>query len=204
MNFKTKLVSAAATAAMMAAVVAPASFAATNTVTVKNNGPFSYSSIKVKNWNNNSVTQGNLTSTTNEVVSMSNTGKNSSSFNVGGTNTITTGNVVNKVTITNDGNTNINNGLPCGCDNPSANTVTVSGNGAFSSNHVTVVNGTTNTVSQYNYSETSTGVMTGSNTGGNSSSFNVGGGTTTTTGTVTTTVTVTNGGSANVNGPVTP
>ena len=200
MNIKQKLVSAATVAGMMAVVLAPASFAS-NTVKIKHNGAFSHSSAIVKNVSFDAVVQGNATSTQTQVMTGTNTGNNSSSFNVGGTNTITTGSVTNTVKVTNNGDTNINSGS-CGCNNPGPTDVVIKGNGAFSSNHVSITNTNMNVVGQFNYSQTETGVMTGSNTGGNSSSFNVGGGTTTTTGDATTSVTVTNGGSTNVNGPI--
>jgi hypothetical protein len=173
MNIKQKITSAIAIGAMMAAVVAPASFAAT-TVKVKNNGALSTNLVGVINLSKKSVKQKNSTVAITGVKSKANTGKNNSSFNTGGTSSITTGNARNNTTVTVGGSSNTNTGGECGCVNPTTD-VTVTGNGALSLNGVLVVNASSNSVYQSNSTVAVTGISTSSNTGGNNSSFNTGG-----------------------------
>lgn len=197
MNIKQKITSAAAIGVMMASVVAPASFAA-NTVTIKNNGAWSFNHVKVKNKASKVVVQANETVVETGVKAKASTGGNSSSFNTGGTNTTTTGKASNTVGISVTGGTNTNSGDDCGCPNPTTD-VTIQGNGAFSHNGVHVVNSSSNTVSQTNGTYVGTMVMTSSSTGGNSSSFNTGGGNSIDTGNASNTVVVEVGGSSNSN-----
>lgn len=200
MNIKQKLTSAIVLGSMVAAVVAPASFAATNTVAISGTGAFSYNKIKVVNLSSTSVTQVNGTTAITGVNAGSNTGGNKSSFNVGGTNTVTSGTATTSVGVTVGGSTNTNTGSSCGCGaNNSTNTAGISGTGAFSYNKIVVVNGSTNTVEQGNETVAVTQVNASSDTGGNSSSFNVGSGSSITSGTATTGVSVMVGGSSNTN-----
>jgi hypothetical protein len=197
MNIKQKLVSAAVIGSMVAAVVAPASFAST-TVRVRHNGALSVNKANIWNWISNSVTQTNTTVATTTVTSKAKTGNNTSSFNTGGINSITTGNARNTVTIGIGGNTNTNTAAEEDTDD-STTDIRIVGNGALSTNGVFVVNGSSKSVSQTNTSVVTTTVTTSSNTGGNSSSFNTGGGSTTTTGGAANTVEVGVEGSSNTN-----
>lgn len=196
MNIKQKLTSAAVIGAMMAGVVAPASFAAT-TVNVRNNGALSTNLVGIVSLSKKSVKQKNSTVAVTSVKAKSNTGKNTSSFNTGGTNSITTGNARNNTTVIVNGGVNENTD-DCGCVDPTTN-ATVSGNGAMSTNGVLVVNASSNSVYQSNSSVVVTSVSTSSNTGGNNSSFNTNGGGSTGTGAATNNVGVEVGGSANIN-----
>lgn len=78
-----------------------------------------------------------------------------------------------------------------------ANTVTVSGNGAFSDNHVNLTTNTTNAVNQTNDANITNNVSSNSSSGGNSANFNTGGNSTIVTGAANSTVNVTN--DANLN-----
>ena len=78
-----------------------------------------------------------------------------------------------------------------------ANTVTVSGNGAFSNSAVNVTNNNSNVVSQTNDANITNHIDSNATSGGNSSNFNTGGNTTIKTGNVTNDVNVTN--AANLN-----
>lgn len=76
--------------------------------------------------------------------------------------------------------------------------VSVVNNGALSGNHVSVSNSSSTSVSQTNVTTAVTSVSSNANTGGNSSSFNVGGGTLIDTGNATNTTNVTVSGGNNV------
>lgn len=87
------------------------------------------------------ITQTNTSSVANTVVTSANTGNNTATFNTGGHTAILTGDVKQKIAITNTGNTNIAT-TSSGCC-PGGNTsVTISGNGAGSHNAVTINSGT--------------------------------------------------------------
>ncbi len=198
MNIKQKLTTAAVIGSMAAAVFAPASsFAASNNVEIKNNSAFSWNHAWIFNKKKTRVVQNNTTVANTNVGILSNTGKNKSSFNVGGNNTITTGGVTTNATVTVTGNTNTNTD-DCGCEEGS-NTTTISGNGAFSKNSVVLVNKNSKSTYQSNTTIANTNIVVGSNTGGNSSSFNVGGGSSITSGGTNSTVGVTVEGSSNTN-----
>ncbi len=200
MNIKQKIASAVAFGTMMVSVVAPASFAATNTVTVTGNGAFSYTKAVVKNISSTATVQENTTAVNTWAGLSANTGKNKQSFNVGngGSNSITTGPATNIVGISVTGGTNTNTS-PCGCAGDNTNTVTVTGGGAFSSSKAVVINSNSTVVSQTNTTAVNTNVWSSANTGGNSQSFNVGGGNSVTTDPASNTVGVEVGGSTNTN-----
>lgn len=197
MNIKQKIVSGTIIAAMVAATVAPASFA--STVKIKGNGPFSHNGVVDVSWTSNSVTQKSKTVAGTAVGVSTKTGKNSSSFNTHGTNTITTGPATNTVRVTVTGGDNTNTAPDCGCNTPANNDVTIQGNGPFSSNHVFLVDGNSNSVTQSNTTVAQTEIGASASTGGNSSSFNTGGDNSITTGAATNTVTVTVNGGSNMN-----
>ena len=195
MNIKKFAVSAVAAGIMLASAV-PA-FASTS-VTISGNGALSHNGATVVNWSKSSVKQTNTTKVNTFVLSWSNTGGNSSSFNTGGSNTTTTGGAGTTVGIDVTGGSNTNTGGSCGCQSGNT-TVDISGNGAFSNNGVTVVNSSSNSVTQTNNTTVNTAVVSSSNTGDNSSSFNTGGSSSITTGGAGTTVGVMVGGSTNSN-----
>lgn len=199
MNIKQKLTTAAITGSMLAAVLLPGTALAANTVKIKNNGALSTNKAKIVNNSSNSVSQSNLTMAKTSVTTKAKTGGNNSSFNVGGTNAITTGAATNSVTVTVNGGTNTNSN-PCNeCAAPSDSTVTISGNGALSTNTAKIVNNSSNSVVQSNTTIACTTVNSTASTGNNNSSFNVGGETTIDTADASNDVTVTVTGSTNTN-----
>ena len=182
---------------MMASVMVPASFAAT-TVDISDNGALSTNRVRVRNTSTKTVNQTNTTYATTTVNAKAKTGKNTSSFNTGGTSSIITGAASNTVTVGVTGGSNSNSGDECGC--PSSETdVTISGNGALSTNTVKVWNNNSSTVNQSNTTNATTTVTTTASTGGNNSSFNTGGDSSIDTGPATNHITVTVGGSTNTN-----
>ena len=199
MNIKLKLMTAAAVGTTLVALIAPATFASTNGVTIMGGGAFSHQKAVVINKTHNKVMQGNLTFAGTVVKNGANTGNNHSGFNVGGTNSINTGSATNNTTVTVGGGTNVNTGS-CGCGGADSSTVAITGGGAFSSNEVVIVNKDSSTVTQLNGTVALTSVHSHANTGDNSTGFNVGTGSSITTGDATNNTTVTVTGSENVNG----
>lgn len=198
MNIKQKITSAIAIGTMMAAVVAPASFAAT-TVKIHNNGALSKNGAAVVKVSKSKVKQSNTTVVGTKIKTVQKTGGNSSSFNVGGDNTITTGNNTATTTVAVTGGTNTNTAENCCCDGEGDTTVNIHDNGALSHNGALVIESCKNVVSQSNTTVVGTSVTTVQNTGGNDSSFNVGGTNGTDSGDNTATTTVAVGGSTNTN-----
>lgn len=107
MNIKQKITSAIAVGTMMAAVVAPASFAAT-TVRIHNNGALSKNGAAVVKVSKSKVKQSNTTIVGTKIKTIQNTGGNDSNFNVGGTNGTDTGNNTATTTVAVGGSTNTN------------------------------------------------------------------------------------------------
>lgn len=87
-----------------------------------------------------SITQNNSTVVLTKVVSKSNTGGNKASGNTGGSNSITTGNSTSNSSVTVTGGSNVLNATPC-CNNSGDTNVTISGNGAGSTNNVNINSG---------------------------------------------------------------
>lgn len=195
MNFKQKLTAGFATGTAMLTVFSTAAFA--NTVTVNGNGPFSNNSVKVLENTTTVVNQSNSTTSFNSVNTVSNTGNNTASFNVGGTGSVTSGNVTSTVTVKNVGGSNSAEVEGCGCPEGDT-TVRVVGNGPFSNNPVVVSKKTVSMYGQGNSFQAVNSVNTVSNTGGNSSMFNVMSGSTVKSGNVVTNVTVKNKGGHNM------
>jgi hypothetical protein len=188
MNFKQKLTTGFATGTAMVTVFSTAAFA---NVTVNGNGPFSSNSVLVSENTTTVVSQSNSTNVVNSVNTVSNTGNNSSSSNVGGSGNVTSGDVTTNVTVSNVGGSNTATVSGCGCP-ADATTVKVNGNGPFSNNSVVVSKNKMSVFGQHNSFNAYNGVNTTSNTGGNSSSFNVMSNKTVKSGNVTTNVTVKN------------
>lgn len=76
------------------------------TVKVTGNGAYSDNDVKIVNSNSTTVSQSNKIIVGTAVVNLSNTGGNTINGNVGGDNTITSGNVKNTTTVNVDGGTN--------------------------------------------------------------------------------------------------
>jgi hypothetical protein len=196
-NFKTKIAGGVAAGVLLASVLVNSAFAATD-VKIDGNGPFSHNGAAVIKVKKSKVKQKNITVVGTGVVSVQNTGKNKTSFNVGGTNSITTGNNTTTTNVNVAGGSNTNTGENCCCDGGDVD-VEITDNGAFSHNGALVLDVCNNKVKQTNVTVVETSVTSVQNTGGNSASFNVGGDNTIDTGNNSTTTTVTVTGSTNTN-----
>lgn len=191
-----KLTAAIAASALLLGASATSAFAGTD-VTVKKNGAFSDSYVKVQNVKSTTVAQSNKQNVKNVVNSKANSGKNNSSFNTGGTSAVVSGAATSTVNVTVGGNSNSAT-LPsdCGCEG-NGTSVNVNRNGAFSDNTVKVENTSWLKVLQSNVSNVFNAVSSTSNSGNNSSSFNTGGDSGVMTSTATSGVSVTVNGSSN-------
>lgn len=180
MNIKYKITAGMATAAMLATVFAPVSHAAN--VTIKGNGAGSKNVVAAVKVNATKVSQSNATVANTVVVSKANTGGNKTNFNTGGTTTTTTGKASSTVVVSVTGGNNTASLPDCGCPEDGSHEVTVQGNGAGSTNVVLGGSFDLTKVKQSNATVANTVVVSASNTGGNSTSFNTGGGTSSDTG----------------------
>lgn len=195
MTFPTKITTALVTAALVTGVIAPAAFADT-TVSVNGNDAGSHSMVNVHNFNGTSIHQHNMLGVAIVIDSNANTGNNHTGFNTNGASIVNTGSATSNVNIGVGGNSNYAVLPNCGCGT-SKNTVNVEGNGPYTKNHVNVTNTNWLGVFQNNLSTIFTGVVSHSNTGGNSTSFNTGGLNGIGTGDATSNVNVTVNGSSN-------
>jgi hypothetical protein len=194
MNFKSRVITAIATGAVLVSALAP--LASADTVTVSGNGALSGSEVNVSNSSNTVVNQTNNANISNNINTNASTGGNSSTFNTGGNTTIKTGNANNTVNVSNAANLNQAT-VSCGCDT-SGMQVNVTGNGAESENGVNANNANNVFLNQNNNANFNNKVNATSSTGANDSSFNTGGSSVVLTGNATTNVTVNNAANANV------
>lgn len=143
-------------------------------VTVNGNGSGSNSQVQVQSQNSTSVTQNNNATVNNNTNSTANSGNNTASNNAGGADTtVKTGDTQST---TNINNQNINSNTAtsgCGCQNSSTD-VTVTGNGANSTNLVNTTNSTNTTLNQNNIAKINNNIDVNENTGENTASFNSG------------------------------
>lgn len=193
-NLKMKIATSVATATVLAAAIAPATFA--STIKVHNNGNKSINVVGAVNVKTTVVGQSNKSNVMNLTGVFQNTGLNKASGNTGkGDVSVTSGPAHSTVTntTTTGGNTATLNSCGCGSDTD----VTVSGNGNKSFNLVLVGDFNTTIVSQTNTSNVVNGTVVAQNTGGNKANNNTGnGGVSVESGAATSTVTntVTTGG----------
>lgn len=174
MNTTIKRIGAGvATAALLAFSSVPAAFAADSTVYVAGNGAFSDSDVDVSNSHSKSVSQNNDTRLRNEVSNYLSTGGNHASFNTGGSVTIHTGEATAVTDISNAAGSNVANVSGCGCESGGTDVV-LSGNGAFSSNDVSVSNWDRESFKQSNRTNITNEVVNRLSTGKNYSDFNTG------------------------------
>jgi hypothetical protein len=174
MHNKLKRIGAGvATTALLALSVAPAAFAEDN-VFLGGNGAFSDNTAHVSNNNSSSVVQRNDTNISNDVNNRLSTGGNHASFNTGGSVTIYSGAANASTSISNEAGSNVANlSNSCGCSSSGAN-VAVSGNGAFSSNNVSVSNWNRDKFVQDNKTYFKNEVLNNISTGKNYADFNTG------------------------------
>lgn len=192
----SKIAVSVATVGLLTGLFAQATFAAT----ISGNGALSKNKVVEISNCTSKVKQTNNAVVVTSVSQSGKTGKNSNSFNTGGTNTINTGSVNNTATVTVSGGTNsaAQTDPCCACQQAPSNNL-IEDNGALSKNKIVVVNSTYNSVKQTNNLVATTSVSQSGNTGGNSNSFNTGtdGTNSVTTGDVSNTATVTVEGQSN-------
>ncbi|CAN5169353.1 hypothetical protein BH09PAT1_BH09PAT1_0510 [soil metagenome] len=197
-NIKIKLATSIATATLLAATFAPATFAATS-ITVHGNLKNSVNIAGATNTNKTTVKQTNNNAVFNLTGVFQNTGNNKSSDN-GGKGDVTVKSKAANSTVTNTTTTGGNSAVvtPCGCDN-GGDSLTISGNGKNSTNIIGVTNSNTTSVTQTNNTLVVNGTIVSQNTGGNKANDNMGNGdVTVTSGQANSTVTntVTTGGNS--------
>ena len=164
-------------------------------VEISGNGANSDSTANVGVSNTTQVTQNNTANITNNVNVSADTGKNDANKNTGGDVDIATGNAKTTVGVSNTANANVAdvNGCCVGDLN-----VTISGNGAKSTNEANVGVSNTTYVDQDNYAKIKNNVDVDADTGKNDANGNTGGSVSITTGNADTTVAVSNTANKNV------
>ncbi|MEK7605568.1 MAG: hypothetical protein AAB478_03545 [Patescibacteria group bacterium] len=173
-NLKYRIVAGAATVAILATTMAPATFAAK--IKFKNTGAGSVNHATIVQTNNKTLTQYNGTAVVNIVGTLQNTGGNSASGNTGDGNvTVGSGNATS--TVTNKTTTGGNDATvnPCGCPTDD-DTIRFRNTGAGSVNNATIVSTNTSSTEQTNETFVLNGVLVAQNTGLNSASGNTGDG----------------------------
>ena len=170
-----KIATGLATSALLLVSVMPAF--ADVTVDVSGNGARSNNLVKVKEKCSQKVTQKSSTTVGVSLNLSGNTGGNEAENNTGGSNSITTGNVSNTVTIFVQGGSNTAELPNCCCANEGGNTqdLTISNNGVDSTNTIRVKKEKKLKVKQKSRTNvTVTGTITGT-TGNNETEGNTGG-----------------------------
>src|SRR3990170_2829791 len=164
-------------------------------VEISGNGANSDNTANVAVSDQTQVTQNNTANITNNVNVSADTGKNDANKNTGGDVDITTGNAKTTVGVSNTANANVAdvNGCCVGDLN-----VTISGNGAKSTNEANVGVSNTTYVDQDNYAKIKNNVDVDADTGKNDANGNTGGSVSITTGNADTTVAVSNTANKNV------
>lgn len=176
MNIKTKIAGAIATGTILATAFTSGAFAATNTVTVKNNGAGSTNTVIAVNKQKTKVRQTNLTAVVNLTGVNQDTGGNKANGNTGGGEvTVDSGTATSNVTNTTTTGGNTASVDPCVCES-GTNDITIQGNGARSTNTVIAVNKNKTKVSQFNGTLVVNGTHVSQNTGGNQANGNTGNG----------------------------
>jgi len=171
-NWKIKLATGAATATLLAAVIAPATFA--STVKINHNGKKSVNKVAVLSVNAVMAQQENNNKVVNMTGVFQNTGNNKSSDNTGkGDVTVKSGNTNSTVSNTTKTGGNTAKITPCGCDEMGDHVV-ISGNGKKSKNTVLVGDMNMTMVSQTNNTTVVNGTVVSQNTGGNKANDNTG------------------------------
>lgn len=170
MNIKSKVATALATGAVFLTMAGP-SFAATNSIS--GTGAFSLNAIAKSVSKLAIFGQNNTSVFSNSIGSSANSGYNSSSFNVGGVGSVSSGPALNNTTVSNLAGSNTMTVTGCGC--PVGSDASISNTGAFSINSISDTNTSTTTASQNNTAVITNNVSSNANSGNNSSSFNVGG-----------------------------
>lgn len=170
-DFKKRIVTGIATAAVLANAAVPAAFAGT-TIEISGNGAGSDNWANVSQNSTTAVNQSNNANVNNTVNSNANTGNNDANYNTGGDVHIDTGNASTNTTVSNVLNSNAAE-VDC-CNNGDTN-VNISGNGAWSNNGVQLGSNTTTAVNQTNNANVNNNVDADAKTGYNDANSNTGG-----------------------------
>lgn len=195
-NMIKKLFSVVSASALVLATAVPSVFA--TTITESGNGAFSSNNASVSTNTTTNVVQDNNAYVDNNVHTSTNTGDNTANFNTGGDTSINTGNATARVDLNTQVNKNIAAVSNCGTCNGNATDVTISGNGAYSTNNATVDQTSTTDLYQTNNATINNTVDVHTNSGKNDASFNTGGATSVNTGNAATGVSILNKANANV------
>jgi hypothetical protein len=141
-------------------------------VTVSDNGAGASNEVNVTSQSQTTVNQNNTANIENNITTNANTGNNSANENTGGDTIIATGDVATNTDVSNQ---NINQNI-AQASNPGAasGSISVSGNGANTTNSVNVSSTNTTTVSQNNTANITNKATTNANTGNNSADWNSG------------------------------
>jgi len=198
MSIKQKITTATAAVTLLASVLLPGTAFAKTNIKIQRNGTGSVNKVRMVKRNMKFKHQSNKTVAITLVGSFSNTGGNSANGNTGGSVDTDTGDADTTVNVTVRGNSNTITPSECGCDDGNTN-VTIKKNGRRSRNTVKMKKFNFSRTNQSNTTFVGTGVLTVSNTGGNTANWNTGSGVKTDTGNVDNSVTVTVGGSSNTN-----
>ncbi len=189
-----KLTTAVSAAALLTGSVASVAFGTTG-VTISGNGADSTNNANVSVSTSNTVTQSNTANIQNNVSISSTTGGNTANKNTGGDTSISTGDANVSSSVSNSANSNVAS-VGCNCTGDSA--VTISGNGADSTNKVGLDLDNTNVVTQVNQAKVNNNVDIDSTTGGNRANSNTGGDVDITTGDASVDASVSNDVNSNV------
>lgn len=170
-KFQKRIVSAAASAAILLNALTPAFAATTLEITGNTNDD---NTVSLNQNNTTSVSQNNNASVTNVITATANTGDNDANRNAGGDVSIDTGSADVNVAVDNQLNTNVADVERCNGCGVGDVAVNISGN-ANDDNTANV--GVTNTTvaTQTNNADVYNDVYTSSNTGGNRTNKNTGG-----------------------------
>lgn len=179
MQMTNKLMSFMAAGALFFGAMAPGAMADS---TISGNGAYSHNMISGSHSSQRvSVDQSNKTDFHNYVNVRGNTGNNRASYNTGGNSSIDTGSTWASVGVSNMAGKNMADLSGLSWMQPSSN-AEISGNGAFSHNHISNNTSSSVRVDQSNNTHITNSVSVGGNTGGNSASYNTGGDSSITTG----------------------
>lgn len=172
--YMKKIATITASISMVVFTFLPGTVAASSLeLNVTGNGADSTNTTAVTTQNNTVVSQNNNANITNNISANSSSGNNSASKNTGGDVSVDTGNSKTLVSVENTANTNTADVKSCACDTDAI--VSVSGNGADSTNNAALALKNSTTVAQTNNGNITNKVYADSNSGDNKANKNTGG-----------------------------
>ncbi|OGH10577.1 MAG: hypothetical protein A2857_06835 [Candidatus Levybacteria bacterium RIFCSPHIGHO2_01_FULL_36_15] len=196
LNITRKIITVAATGAMLLNTFAPVALADTK-ITLSGNGSSSTNTANVTVDHTTTVVQSNDATISNDIDSNASTGGNSANDNTNGDVLISTGDARSKVDVTTEVNLNKADLDNCnGCNTDIR--VNISGNGSYSDNSVELDNSSDTSVFQDNKADITNDIDSNAYTGKNDANRNTGGDVTIVTRNATSNVDVRNAANANV------